>query len=220
MANLKRVKSALCLWNVLSGLVQASTEPSASQTCGLISLLSVDFHSLSTRATGFNCDAFSLHLKWSRVFHDCQGVAKLNNDICSAFVVLLLLPDAHQGHCPQLQRLCRLGWPHQTTPRVRRCVVTCCDKVVVVEAGLCNRYTVHTTYRPTPLSSAPSVAGTSEATEATMLDPASLEFPGHFLSFRGHTLPLMDDSGSGPQILYDTLKVCSLIFLGAGIHGV
>eukprot|EP00435_Cladocopium_sp_Y103_P062785 s320_g24.t1 len=34
-------------------------------------------------------------------------------------------------------------------------------------------YTVHTTYRPTPLR--------------------------HFLSFRGHTLPLMDDAGSGPS---------------------
>jgi hypothetical protein len=133
--------------------------------------------------------------------------------------VLLLLQDAHQGHCPQLQRLWRLGWPHQTTPRVRRCVVTCCDmQVVVVEAGLCHRYTVHTTYRPTPLSSAPSVAGTSEATEATMLDPASLEFPGHFLSFRGHTLPLMDDSGSGPQILYDTLKVCRLTHFSRSRH--
>ena len=120
---------------------------------------------------------------------------------------------------PQLQRLWRLGWPHQTTPRVRRCVVTCCDmQVVVVEAGLCHRYTVHTTYRPTPLSSAPSVAGTSEATEATMLDPASLEFPGHFLSFRGHTLPLMDDSGSGPQILYDTLKVCRLTHFSRSRH--
>ena len=62
-----------------------------------------------------------------------------------------------------------------------------------------NRYTVHTTYRPTPLSSAPS-AGTG-ATEARLLDPARLKLPGHFLSFRGHTLPLMDDAGSGPSDL-------------------
>ena len=120
MANLKRVKSAVCLWNVLSGLVQASTEPSATQTCGLISLRSVDFHSLSTRATGFNCDAFSLHLKWSRVFHDCHGVAKFNNYICSAFATPGCAPRPLSPTTKTLQ----VGL---VAPNNAPCAPMCCD---------------------------------------------------------------------------------------------
>ena len=79
-----------------------------------------------------------------------------------------------------------------------------------------SRYTVHTSYRPTPLRTAPR----AWFLKFGIFFPLLLTVnggPGHFMSFRGHTLHLMDDAGSDPKDLRN-FSLHGIVYQTFGSH--